>query len=113
MHLWAIWAGYVGTIFPRALNHLETGRYVNEKREDRICTLCNTNNVETIEHFLFDCSKYDTQRLPFVQKAQNVIDDWENLNQTECLSKLFNTMPTALGKYVKDIFLCRRNNLYK
>ena len=92
---------------------IETGRYSNEKRDERICTLCNTNSIETAEHFLFDCSKYDTQRLPFVQKAQNFINDWENLTQTECLTQLFNTMPRALGRYVKDIFIFRRNNLYK
>ncbi len=92
---------------------LETGRYVNEKREERVCTLCNTNTVESVEHFLFECSMYDTQRLQFVQKAYNLIDNWEDITQNQCLMKLFNVMPRALGKYVKDIFLYRRSKLYK
>ena len=92
---------------------IETGRYINEKREERICTLCNTNNIESVEHFLFDCSLYDTKRLEFMHKAQNCIVNWENLTQSECLTQLFNLMPRALGKYVKDIYLYRRSKLYK
>ena len=92
---------------------IETGRYNNERREERVCTLCNDNNIESVEHFLFDCSKYDTQRVQFVHKARDKIADWDNLTQTECLANLFCKMPRALGKFVKDIFLCRRNTLYK
>ncbi len=44
---------------------IQYGRYVNESREERICTLCSSNTVETIEHFLFECEAYDAQRLPF------------------------------------------------
>ncbi len=68
---------------------VETGRFNNEPREERICTLCNTQTVETVEHFLFECSCYDAHRIPFVIKAQNEIENWENLTQVECLSKLF------------------------
>ncbi len=92
---------------------VETGRFTNEPREKRICTLCNVDTVETVEHFLFECSCYDVHRVPFVLKAQDKIDNWENLTQMECLSKLFITMPRALGKYVKEIFLYRRNIIYK
>ncbi len=92
---------------------IESGRFTNEKREERLCTLCDTNTVESVEHFLFECEAYDAQRLTFVSNAQCVIDDWENLTQTECLKSLFNVMPRALGRYVKDIFLYRRDKIYK
>ncbi len=92
---------------------IETGRYKNERREERICNLCDTNTVESVEHFLFECSMYDLQRLNFVNNAQNSINNWENLTQRECLSQLFKVMPRALGKYVRDIFLYRRSKLYK
>ncbi len=45
----------------------------------------------------------------FVINAQDKIENWENLSQIECLSKLFCMMPRALGKYVKEIFLYRRS----
>ncbi len=92
---------------------IETGRYVNETREERVCTLCTTNTIESVEHFLFECEAYDTQRLPFVANAQSVIENWEELTQSECLKLLFQVMPRALGKYVKSIFLHRRDKIYK
>ncbi len=91
----------------------ETGRYVNERPEERICTLCNTNNIENAEHFLFDCPMYDNYRLEFMHKAQNCINDWEKLSQSECLEQLFEVMPRALGKYVKEIYLYHRSQIYK
>ncbi len=72
---------------------IETGRYINEKREERICTLCNTNNIESVEHFLFECSMYDNYRLEFMHKAQNCINNLENLTQSECLGS--DSRPTV------------------
>ncbi len=92
---------------------IETGRYSNEKREDRLCTLCDTNTVESVEHFLFECSLYDAQRVQFVNSVYESIDDWENLTQHECLKQLFQVKPRALAKYVKEIFLYRRSKIYK
>ncbi len=34
---------------------IESGRYVNEPREERICTLCTTNTIDSVEYFLFEC----------------------------------------------------------
>ncbi len=92
---------------------IETGRYVNETREERVCTLCTSNTIESVEHFLFECEAYDTLRLPFVTNAQSVIENWEDLTQTECLKLLFELMPRALARYVKNIFLHRREKIYK
>ncbi len=92
---------------------IETGRFCNEKREERICVNCDTNNVETVEHFLFECPMYDTQRLQFINSVQNSIDNWDNITYEECLKQLFEVKPRALGKYVKEIFLYRRGKLYK
>ncbi len=68
---------------------VETGRYKNERREERICTLCDAQTVEGVIHFMFECSCYDAQRVLFVTRAQNMIENWDNLTHLECLSKLF------------------------
>ena len=91
---------------------VETGRFVNEKRCDRICTLCNTGNVEDQIHFLFHCNLYETQRNEFYVKARNIIERWDELSDIDKLASLFKHMSRALGKYVKNIFLLRRNKLY-
>ncbi len=92
---------------------IETGRFTNESREERVCTLCTTNTIESVEHFLFECEAYDAQRLPFVTKAQSVINNWDELTQIECLKYLFEVIPRTLGKYVKEIFLYRREKIYR
>ena len=37
---------------------LETGRWVDEKEEERLCNVCVTGKVESEEHFLLDCYVY-------------------------------------------------------
>ncbi len=91
----------------------ETGRFKNERREDRICTLCDLHSIENVVHFLFECPCYQAQRDLFFTRAQNEVENWNMITQTERLSKLFKVMPRALAKYVKDIYLHRRNKIYK
>ena len=83
---------------------VETGRFVNEQREDRLCTLCNSNSIEDQIHFLFNCPFYDTYRDELFTKARGLIDGWDNLSDIVKLSKLFSDMPRKLAKYVKNIF---------
>ncbi len=63
--------------------------------------------------FYSTVTMHDTQRLQFVNNVCNSIDNFENLTQQECLAQLFKVKPRALGKYVKEIFLYRRDKLYK
>ena len=41
---------------------IETGRWSNTLREERICHLCNVG-LGTEFHFLFECTSADVQRL--------------------------------------------------
>ncbi len=83
---------------------IETGRFCNEKNEERLCTLCDTNMVESIEHFLFDCSMYEAQRSQFINNVHSSIENWEYLTQQECLAQLFKLKPRALIRKI-----CERN----
>ena len=37
---------------------VESGRYQNIPREERICQICTSNEVETEHHFLTSCDAY-------------------------------------------------------
>jgi len=50
--------------------HVETGRFRNTSLENRLCTLCNSNQVENEIHFMFDCSLYDDLRSPWLFKIK-------------------------------------------
>ena len=39
--------------------NVEYGRYRNELRSNRICTLCNLNDIEDEFHFILKCPKYN------------------------------------------------------
>ena len=60
-----------GTNFLR----VETGRYEDEKVEDRLCLWC--NKVEDEEHFLLDCELYADIRA----------NTWKRLNVTDAHDK--------------------------
>ena len=38
--------------------HVDTGRFVNTPRDDRVCEVCKSGCVENEHHFLFDCPAY-------------------------------------------------------
>ena len=45
----------------RRSNHnlaIETGRWTNTERKNRLCTQCTESKIEDEMHFLFDCPKY-------------------------------------------------------
>ena len=57
---------------------VETGRFVNEKREDRICRLCNLNQIEDQLHFVFHCPLYSNNRDELYHKARMSFPMWDH-----------------------------------
>ena len=57
---------------------IELGRYQRNHipRENRLCPLCKSNQVENESHFLFQCSRYSFQRDTFLNKIKEIIPDW-------------------------------------
>ncbi len=92
---------------------LETGRYCNEKREDRLCKVCNEGVVEDQNHFIWHCSKYNEIRDKFVQLIKNSHAGWDNLTENDKFVFLFKEKPRALARYVKDLFLHRKGVIYR
>ena len=64
-------------------------------------------------HFLFHCSLFNTQREELYRKARERINGWDKLSEYAKLSQLFNNMTQTLAKYVKNIFMLRRNTIFK
>ncbi len=92
---------------------VETGRFVNEARCDRICTVCDSGQVEDQIHFVFHCNLYAEQRYDLTLKARNVIANWDFMSDTDKLRALFKNMTRVLGRYIKTIFMLRRNKIYR
>ena len=58
------------------------------------------------------CSCYDNYREELNTKARGLFDRWDDLSDIVKLSKLFHDMTRILAKYVKNIYLMRRNKIY-
>ena len=92
---------------------LETGRYQNEPRENRLCKICNGGVLEDQYHFVLKCPAYTIRRGLFVTKVKEKLNNWDTLNEQEKFIHLFNEQPRTLARFVKDIFLYRKSTIYK
>ena len=90
--------------------HVETGRFSNTALELRTCHLCNSGDIETELHFLFDCYMYNNERQDLYSKITNT--DITNLTNVEKLLYLFNHQLFIFASYVENIFVKRRTALY-
>jgi len=52
---------------------IELGRYNQISRDNRLCPICGSNQIEDEIHFPFYCSKYSIIRDDFYNKIQTLI----------------------------------------
>ena len=77
----------------RISNHkllIETGRYNNIPRSDRLCTICG-HNVEDETHLLFHCPRYSSLRENFFSKIDHVISNPKQLSISALIVQLMNS----------------------
>ncbi len=92
---------------------IETGRYKNLKREQRLCTICKCGAVEDQIHFAFYCSAYQEMRDEFIETCKDRLTGWHVLTDMGKVATLFTEQPRLFGKYIKKIFMHRKGILYK
>jgi len=91
---------------------IETGRYVNESLENRICTLCSLNAVEDEIHFVIQCPLYNVHREKLFYSAKQLDPAFESLSS---LSKFvfLNDHPKLLSKFLTSAWNQRQSKIYK
>ena len=83
---------------------IETGRYENKERNERLCTNCNMNMIETEYHFLMICPKHRDLRLKYFKPYYC---SWPN---THKFVNLLSTNSTRMiNNLAKFIFYANRN----
>lgn len=92
---------------------IEVGRYGRDRveRRNRLCLICNNNDIEDEYHFLFVCEKYSMLRKRFINEKW-----YKNCSmykfvmflQTEDRNELIK-----LGRFLKHALTIRRNVLYR
>jgi len=91
---------------------IETGRFVNTKREERLCKICDLNTIEDEEHFIFHCPKYETLRSNFY----NMLDNHEFFTMSTKEKWIFLMASpktiTRFADYLQQIYFMRNEVLY-
>lgn len=82
---------------------IETGRFVHEKVQERICLLCDLGCVESEQHFVFECPFYSCERTEFMTALGVALPGCH-------FSDVFKH-PYALGKYLTKIWQKRSTAL--
>ena len=86
---------------------IETGRYDNTPRCERLCSLCDMNEIEDEIHFLFRCSKYSTIRNAFYNKIVNRIPNVKQLQLSDLIFDLMNCNDNIINvQFIKFVSSC-------
>ena len=67
---------------------VETGRYNNTIRQERICLICNNGNIEDEYHVMFYCEVYKASRSTLLTYASHIEKDFRTFNDTQKLEFL-------------------------
>ena len=76
---------------------IEQGRYQIDHlpRENRLCPLCNSNQVEEWIHLFFQSSKCSVQRQAFINEINRIIPDFDKKSSPEsivCYTAVFSVV---------------------
>ena len=90
---------------------VETGRFTGIKRDDRVCPICDSNNVEDELHFIFICPKFSDLREIMFNKVLRYNTNFLNYNHVDQF-QILNNFPLFFGKYISSAFKRRQELLY-
>ena len=81
---------------------IELGRYQIDhiSRENRLCPLCKSNQVENETHFSLDCSKYSLQRRTFLNRINKITPNFKRKSTSESIKLLMNSNDYHVNKLV-------------
>ena len=95
--------------------NIESMRHTTRDPNQRLCNLCNRNEIENEEHFLLTCPMYETYRTALIETNLTLCQNLTHLNQTEkfvwLLTNEDKTTLKALGKYIWLAQDMRKNKL--
>ena len=84
----------------RISNHqleIETGRFKKTRIDQRLCKICNENGcLEDEFHFLMICKEYQTERIEFCRKINQVIVPFESFTKPRKIHFLMFTNDTEV-----------------
>ena len=90
---------------------IETGRYVGERPEGRLCKICSINSIESETHFLLHCNHYADFRQTLFSYAERT-EGSQTLTDIEKANVLMSSYPGQTAKYILNAFNKRKQFFY-
>ena len=90
---------------------IETGRFVGESPDERLCKLCIGPAIEDEKHFLLNCPFYNVIRNQLLH-SMDLSVEWNTLNDSERLNFLLNVQTRKTAKYLVKAYCLRRSYIY-
>ena len=56
---------------------IETGRWCGLRRDERICTMCDSGEVEDVDHFLLHCTGLVEERMEMERLMKETVEGWQ------------------------------------
>ena len=97
---------------------IETGRYSRPKMkgENRICTLCNTKEVEDESYLIFHCNVYSELRKTFFDKIHSIVHLNPN-DENSFIKTVFSTENAtatfSVANYISKCFEKRKDIIHQ
>ena len=90
--------------------NIEIGRYSNTPIENRLCNICNENVIEDEKHFLMSCPVYDNLRSVLMDKANTIVESFNELSENEKFIELLSNeiMCKSTARTLFEMFKVRR-----
>ena len=85
---------------------IETGRYVGEKPNERLCKICDSQQIEDETHFLLHCPFYSVLRNTLFSSLEHA--DLDQLSDTDKTIVLMNNLPRQTAKYISGAYEKRK-----
>ena len=94
--------------------NIETGRYYRIPLEDRICTLCDSGEIEDEFHFVSQCSCFTECRDKYYNIFSQKITDFSNLDAFEKFCAILSTKPFVKLSinFINELWFLRKSILY-
>ena len=80
--------------------NIETGRFRNQTLDERLCTLCEFNEIEDESRFVFQCSLYDELRSEWVSHIVNKTANFLELDQINKFKVIFDIHHRITAKFI-------------
>ncbi len=94
--------------------HIQTGICQGTQLDKRTCKVCNSNSVESEEHFIFHCNKYDNTRLIFYHQICNKIPSFLNNSDQDKFKILMEKgNVNVFSRFIWNIYNERQYVLFK